>query len=84
MMILKSSDAKSITSEVNESKRIREFMKTLVQTEQQKMHNVFNNIKKAAMEGDNFIIVETSYFTEPMLDMVNFLGYKLIKSELRW
>lgn len=84
MMIITSSEAKEMTGSFHESKKMREFMKSLTQVESTKMHNIFNNVKKAAMQGDSFIVVDHSYFTEPMLDMFNFLGYKVIDSELSW
>lgn len=84
MMIMSSMEARRITDNVNESKKFREYMKSLNHAEQQKMHNIFNNVKKSSMQGDNSILIDTAYFTESMLDLVNFLGYTIVNSELSW
>ncbi|NJO65472.1 MAG: hypothetical protein HC836_47485 [Richelia sp. RM2_1_2] len=84
MMVLNADDARKISTDFNESKVFKDFMKNLNQAEQQKMHNIFGNVKKAAMQGDTSIIVDPQHLTDGMLNFINFLGYKVISSELLW
>jgi hypothetical protein len=84
MTVLNSEEARKIAQDYIESKKFRDYMKSFTQLEQNKMHNIFGNVKKAAMQGDNSIIVDVNHLTESMLDFINFLGYEVRNSELTW